>query len=470
MKEDGGAAAPDSAALAFTHMPDGASLLPPAAARPGHGILPGGSVPDAKPGLSGGGTTRAHRSSEAGDSPYGCYLASRPLSETVGLRSIYLHFPASIVEAAGTSTHRFSYELWARTNGQGAMTLALEEPHDMTAVRYANCIIPEAEEARELTTQQLLKANRREAAREAVFDSTSNADATPQVRSTRTLTRPQPSTSDATTMGDGKTCIITEVIQACEFDPVIVTADAPEDKDTGGGGGDSGGDSGDGGSGGGTTNPFGGGGGSDGSGGDSGETCTKIDPPPGSDCAPPQPEPAPPEDLCVGDPVINPEIRPTPKSGIEGGRYGPAARGAGEAHWGIDVKSDVGDPLYSMTAGTVWAIKNNVPPGESDGNPFGNYVIIEMTDPKGEATHVLYAHLNEVTVDNNVTVFAGQKLGKTGKTGNARGVDIPHVHIETRKNDGTKWNEFSHFDPEEQGILASSFGQDGKPVSPKRCQ
>lgn len=42
-----------------------------------------------------------------GPSSYGCYLASRPYVEAVRFRSVYLHVPAEMVQAAGPETERF---------------------------------------------------------------------------------------------------------------------------------------------------------------------------------------------------------------------------------------------------------------------------------------------------------------------------------------------------------------------------
>jgi len=419
----------DSTTVKYAHMPTGMSLPEP------------GSGPR--------GTLRAYRAaggrkSKSGPaaSPYGCYLASRPYSEAVRFRSVYLYFPEAMVEAAGEETKPLTFRLDAVRRGRT----------DTTGVRYAHCVIPDADGAEAIARRQVIREGEEQALTEAVQSTGQSAGAKSDCRD------------------------IVKVVEYCDYGGCTVVSVSVTV--VCGGGGDGGSDGGDGGSGGGseggTTDPYpdddasGGGGGGDDSGGGTGEECTAIDPEPGSDCEPVESQP--PEDLCVGDPVIDPEIRPIPNSGVEGGRYGPDARGEGEEHWGIDIKSDVGDPLYSMTGGRVWATKNDVPPGETDGNPLGNYVIVEMANPDGEATHVLYAHLNEVSVGGEEVIRPGQRVGRTGKTGNARGVDIPHVHIETRKNDASKWTNFSHFDPEEQGIFASSFDQDGKPENPGTCQ
>ena len=58
---------------------------------------------------------------------------------------------------------------------------------------------------------------------------------------------------------------------------------------------------------------------------------------------------------------------------------------------------------------------------------YGNHVIIEHT--KGITT--LYAHLGDIVVKQNQSLFRGDLIGYASDSGNARGV---HLHFEVRFN------------------------------------
>ena len=186
---------------------------------------------------------------------------------------------------------------------------------------------------------------------------------------------------------------ITFVLEYCELDEIVVS---PGPECDGGG------------SGGGSRNddvsqwnwprPRGGGGGSGNRpGSDNPEQCR----PPY--CGQPDPEEEQPgPEPCRGDPVPNPEIAPTPDQGIFGGRFG-APRSDETPHKGLDIKSPIGDPLYSIFDGQVYAAVN------SEGD-FGSYIIIE-SDYNSESIFVLYAHLSSIDLTSN-TVNASGLIGE----------------------------------------------------------
>ena len=219
--------------LTFTPMPNGASLLEP------------GASPAAK---------------QSGASPYGCYLASRPYTDEVQFRSVYLHFPEDIVEAAGGETKRLLYRVSGHRVGRS----------NTVDIRYGHCIVPDAPSVQTLTLDQILNVGREEATRKAV-------------------NRANGPNNDAKT-----TCEIVEIVETCAgsgddeycgIEEVIVDCGGSSD---GGSGSGDGGD-GDGGSGDGWPDDGASGGGGDSSddgGGGSGDDCAEINPPPGSDCAP----------------------------------------------------------------------------------------------------------------------------------------------------------------------------------------
>jgi len=149
-------------------------------------------------------------------------------------------------------------------------------------------------------------------------------------------------------------------------------------------------------------------------------------------------------DLCLGDPLPNPEITPSNGWNVRGGMFGPTrncdSNGLNcDFHDGIDISAELNTPLYSMHPGTVVERRHPpMDPGEYDRRvrTWGNYVIIE-SEINGEIIRFRYAHLNEMHVPAGTTVYAGQQIGLTGNTGNAQDngniVVLPHVHVQARK-------------------------------------
>jgi murein DD-endopeptidase MepM/ murein hydrolase activator NlpD len=87
-------------------------------------------------------------------------------------------------------------------------------------------------------------------------------------------------------------------------------------------------------------------------------------------------------------------------------------------HKGIDIKLDIGDPVYAAFDGVVRMQRYN--PGG-----YGNYVLIRHYN----GLETIYGHLSEAIVVRNQTVRAGQIIGFGGSTGRSTG---PHLHFETR--------------------------------------
>jgi len=248
--------AADSAALRHSPMPTGTSLPSPGEVPLRNGTVEGRAD-----------SPRPKSDSSGAESPYGCYLASRPYTEAVKFRSVYLYFPEEMIEEAGENTKRLTFRLEAVRGGHT----------DTTGVRYAHCVIPEAEGAQEAARRQVVRPREKAALREAVLFS-GGAGGSPTAKSCEI------EATACTCVGPFQgsvSCECTEFEVSCS-------------------GGDGGGDNtGDGGSGGGATDPYpdddGGGSGSD------GECTSIINPEPGSDCEPAEPDPcesANPPDYC----------------------------------------------------------------------------------------------------------------------------------------------------------------------------
>ncbi len=83
-------------------------------------------------------------------------------------------------------------------------------------------------------------------------------------------------------------------------------------------------------------------------------------------------------------------------------------------HRGIDIAAPIGTPIEASASGVVTLV----------GNHFytGNTVVIDH----GQGLQTIYAHLDEVSVQEQQNVDAKEVIGTVGKTGRATG---PHLHF-----------------------------------------
>jgi murein DD-endopeptidase MepM/ murein hydrolase activator NlpD len=102
------------------------------------------------------------------------------------------------------------------------------------------------------------------------------------------------------------------------------------------------------------------------------------------------------------------------------GRFGPTRNQGGKWHWGVDYDAPVGSPVVAAGDGTVVDIKPNPSPD------YGHQVVVDH----GDGVYTQSAHLDRVDVKPGQKVIAGQPLGASGRSGNAR--KVPQVHFEVR--------------------------------------
>jgi murein DD-endopeptidase MepM/ murein hydrolase activator NlpD len=100
------------------------------------------------------------------------------------------------------------------------------------------------------------------------------------------------------------------------------------------------------------------------------------------------------------------------------GEKGSMWAGTNGTHKGTDYAVPVGTP--------VTAFKDGVVSKEPLDSGYGTAVMIEHAD----GHQSIYAHLSSKSVNAGDTVKAGQRIGKSGATGNVTG---PHLHFEIRK-------------------------------------
>ena len=92
-------------------------------------------------------------------------------------------------------------------------------------------------------------------------------------------------------------------------------------------------------------------------------------------------------------------------------------------HSGQDFAVPSGTDVMATHGGTVVKAGGN---GAGDGPAYGNAIVIKH----GNGTFSQYAHLSRIDVKIGQVVKTGQKIAKSGNTGNSSG---PHLHFEIRK-------------------------------------
>jgi murein DD-endopeptidase MepM/ murein hydrolase activator NlpD len=99
------------------------------------------------------------------------------------------------------------------------------------------------------------------------------------------------------------------------------------------------------------------------------------------------------------------------------GRRRDPFHGETRFHKAIDIGAPMGAPIQNLAAGTVTMARAN--------GGYGNVVMVDH----GDGWKSLYAHCEELNVEEGQRVEAGELLGTVGSTGRSTG---PHVHLEIR--------------------------------------
>ncbi len=87
-------------------------------------------------------------------------------------------------------------------------------------------------------------------------------------------------------------------------------------------------------------------------------------------------------------------------------------------HTGIDIAGNIGDKIVCSIDGNVTLV--------SEEGDLGKHVKIENND-----LAIVYAHCNEIFVEQGAQVKQNDEIGTIGSTGNSTG---PHLHFEVIKN------------------------------------
>jgi len=117
-------------------------------------------------------------------------------------------------------------------------------------------------------------------------------------------------------------------------------------------------------------------------------------------------------------------------SGSRGNTFGLVRKykdGSPKPHQGWDFQAINNSPLYAVCDGEV------VSYDKYDNSSYGKSLLLRL-DYWGEELYAFYAHINSSLFEKYQTVSAGQLIGYSGSTGNAKGSwrDAQHLHFEFR--------------------------------------
>lgn len=110
-----------------------------------------------------------------------------------------------------------------------------------------------------------------------------------------------------------------------------------------------------------------------------------------------------------------------PVDASAGTPYGKAGSWASGYHTGVDFPVPTGTSVKAAASGRVVSA--------GWGGAYGYQVVIRHTDGK----YSQYAHLSALTVRSGQQVSSGQRIARSGSTGNSTG---PHLHFEVRTGPG----------------------------------
>ena len=113
-----------------------------------------------------------------------------------------------------------------------------------------------------------------------------------------------------------------------------------------------------------------------------------------------------------------------PIEGIISSKYGirdPSTPTVPKNHTGTDIAANLGTKIKSSTEGEVVQVS-------SEGD-YGKHIKIQI-----ENVSVIYAHCNDIYVQEGEKISQGQEIAEVGSTGNSTG---PHLHFEIRIDERT---------------------------------
>ncbi len=131
-----------------------------------------------------------------------------------------------------------------------------------------------------------------------------------------------------------------------------------------------------------------------------------------------------------------------------GAKFGWTRQGGKRCHQGIDLVATPGTTIYAVANGVV-----HTAPAPNTSYAYGNTLVLEVgiddlppaqaaafrkVNPGAKTIGFFYAHLSELPAQKTLKVYAGDPIGKSGCTGNAKDMKTTelgaHLHFEVRKD------------------------------------
>lgn len=125
-------------------------------------------------------------------------------------------------------------------------------------------------------------------------------------------------------------------------------------------------------------------------------------------------------------------LRTAGLSSVNSAKFGMTRNNGKRAHQGIDLAVNPGYRCYAVENGKIVT-------AETSSSGYGMIVILQMNCQEKLELHnkfVMYAHLSQLKVAVGDIVHAGDVIGLSGDTGNAKGMTSiakgSHLHFELR--------------------------------------
>lgn len=128
-------------------------------------------------------------------------------------------------------------------------------------------------------------------------------------------------------------------------------------------------------------------------------------------------------------PIKKPILRTARLASVESAKFGMVRNGGTRPHQGLDFEAKLNTPIYAVENGEVVMVRNE--------GAHGLQVCIMMeTENELNGLYAFYSHLNRTNVSVGDKVFAGDEIGLSGNSGNAKTMKTietgAHLHFEIR--------------------------------------
>lgn len=112
----------------------------------------------------------------------------------------------------------------------------------------------------------------------------------------------------------------------------------------------------------------------------------------------------------------------------QGNVFGWVRKKGTKAHQGWDFAARDNTPLYAVTDGIIEYVD------KVDDSNYGKSILMSFDGMNGQKLYAFYAHINSNVVERYKDVKAGDLIGYSGSTGNAKGSNRweQHLHFEFR--------------------------------------